>query len=292
MGKWRIILTALLLTAAGGCSQRPPKSLIADGAEVKQLAAGFVFTEGPAWDGRDRVYFSDVRGNTIYIYQPDGQVEAFLENSEKANGLYFDSKGNLIVCQGGGRKLLSIDAEGEVTVLADNYEGKKLNSPNDLWIDPAGGIYFTDPRYGRRDDLEQDGEHVYYLPLGGKELVRVIDDMIQPNGIVGTPDGKTLYVTDPGMDLTYVYKINPDGTLTDKKFFAPEGSDGMTIDSDGNIYLTTDTVTIYNSKGHLIETIEVPERPSNVTFTGKDKDTLFITARKSIYSIKMNTRGI
>ena len=287
-----ILLSTVLITLAG-CSEQADRSLIAPGAQVKQLATGFTFTEGPATHPSGSVYFTDVRQSRIHIYAPSGEVATFLENTENANGLYFNPQGDLIACQGGGRKVVSIDPDGKITVIADNYQNKKLNSPNDLWLAPNGGIYFTDPRYGRkRDDVEQDGEHVYYLPPNAKKLIRVIDDMTKPNGLIGTPDGKNLYVTDPGADATYVYKINPDGTLTDKKFFAPEGSDGMTIDTKGNVYLTNEAVKIYNAKGEIIETIQIPERPANVTFAGKNKKTLFITARKSIYEIKMNAKGI
>lgn len=285
-------LTTAVLVSLAGCSEQTGKSLIADGALVKQLATGFVFTEGPAADAGGNVYFTDIPNNRIHKYSTDGKLTTFLENSEGANGLYFDRRGNLITCQGGGRRLVSIGPDGKITILADNYLNKRLNSPNDLWIAPAGGIYFTDPRYGRRDNLQQDGEHVYYLPPNGKTLIRVTDDLTRPNGIIGTPDGKTLYIADHGAGKTYVYKINPDGTLTNKNLFAPEGSDGMTTDTKGNIYLTNKAVKVYNAKGEIIQIIEIPERPANITFCGKNKKTLFITARESIYEIKMKTRGI
>jgi len=200
--------------------------------------------------------------------------------------------------------LVSIDVQGKVTVLVDKYDNKRLNSPNDLWLDPKGGIYFTDPRYGRTNDLEQDGEHVYYLSPDRKKLIRVINDMVKPNGLIGTPDGKVLYVTDHGGNKTFVYTINADGTLSNKKLFAPESSDGMTIDCEGNVYLTsmpsrtlssydttTNPVSVYNSAGKKIETIEIPERPANVCFGGKDKRTLFITAQTSLYSVRMRVKG-
>jgi gluconolactonase len=182
---------------------------------------------------------------------------------------------------------VSIGRNGRKTVLADKYDNKQLNSPNDLWADAKGGIYFTDPRYGSRDSMEQGCECVYYLSPDHKKLIRVIDDMVRPNGIIGTADGKTLYVADHGGGKTFVYTINEDGTLSNKKLFAPEGSDGMTIDNEGNIYLTTKVVAIYNKNGEKIETIEVPEQPANICFGGKDKQTLFITARTSLYSVRM-----
>jgi sugar lactone lactonase YvrE len=275
-------------------------SLVAEGAKVEKLAGGFKFTEGPAADAEGNIFFSDIPNNRIHKWSVDGKLSTFREDSGGANGLFFDKDGNLLVCEGGRRRLVSIDLKGNVTVLADKYKNKKLNSPNDLWLDPKGGIYFTDPRYGNKDDLEQDGEHVYYLAPDRKKLIRVIDDMVKPNGIIGTADGKLLYVTDHGSDKTFVYSINPDGTLSNKKPFAPESSDGMTIDNEGNIYLTTmasktltsyntgpSPVSVYNSSGEKIETIEIPERPANVCFGGKDRQTLFITAQTSLYSVRM-----
>lgn len=306
-------LTVLLLTiAAAACifaeaedyspSVRAAKkaSLVAEGAKVEKLAGGFKFTEGPAADAESNIFFSDIPNNRIHKWSVEGVLSTFREDSGGANGLYFDKDGNLLVCEGGRGRLVLIDPKGGVTVLADKYKNKKLNSPNDLWPHPKGGIYFSDPSYGSKDDLEQDGEHVYYLSPDRKKLIRVIDDMVKPNGIIGTPDGKLLYVTDHGSDKTFVYSINPDGTLTNKKLFVPESSDGMTIDNEGNIYLTTmpsstltsyDTgvnpVSVYSPAGEKIETIEIPERPANVCFGAKDGHTLFITAQTSLYSVRM-----
>jgi sugar lactone lactonase YvrE/L-ascorbate metabolism protein UlaG (beta-lactamase superfamily) len=266
-------------------------SVVADGAKVEKLAGGFAFTEGPAADAQGNVFFTDIPNNRIHKWSLDGKLTTFRENSGGSNGLYFDKDGNLLACEGGGRRLVSIDMKSNVTVLADKYQGKKFNSLNDLWIDPKGGIYFTDPRYGNRDGMEQDGEHVYYLAPGRKKLIRVIDDMVRPNGIIGTPDGKTLYVTDHGGRKTFAYKIEQDGTLSQKKLIAPEGSDGMTIDNEGNIYLTTAAVAVYDKQGNKIATIDVPERPANVCFGGKDNQTLFITARTSLYSVRMRVKG-
>ncbi len=269
------------------------KSLIAPGAKLEKLSGGFSFTEGPAADNKGNVYFTDIPNNRIHIWSTDGKLSTFRENSGGANGLYFDEKGNLYVCEGKNRRISRIDTNGKVTVLADNYKGKKLNSPNDLYRDHNGGIYFSDPYYGRdRDQLQQDGEHVYYLHPGGGELIRVIDDMVRPNGLIGTADGKLLYVADHGDNKTWVYRVNSDGTLSDKKLFAPEGSDGMTIDKEGNIYLTTDAVKVYNSRGEKIEHIEIPQRPSNVCFGGPDNKTLFVTARTCLYALRMRVKGL
>ena len=258
-------------------------------SDIQKLASGFKFTEGPAADKEGNVYFTDVPTSRIHKWSVDGKLSTFLENTGQSNGLYFDNDGNLTACAGGTGKLVSIDPNGNVTVLADSYKEKRLNSPNDLWMDPNGGIYFTDPRYGSRENLPQDGEHVYYLSSDRKSLIRVIDDMVRPNGVIGTPDGKLLYVADHGANKTYSYKINPDGTLSDKKLFAEQGSDGMTLDEYGNVYLTAKSVTIYSPTGELIKTIDIPEMPSNVCFGGKNKKTLFITARTSLYSTNMTS---
>ncbi|MBN1765510.1 MAG: SMP-30/gluconolactonase/LRE family protein [Sedimentisphaerales bacterium] len=291
-------LYAIELLAAGEEAENTPKkekvektSVLAPGAKVEKLAGGFSFTEGPVADAKGDIYFSDIPNNRIHKWA-DGNITTFMEDTGGANGLFFDKKGNLLACAGGSRMLLSIDPQGKVTVLAETYNGKKFNSPNDLWIDPKGGIYFTDPRYGARDGMEQGGEHVYYLTPDRKKLIRVIDDVVRPNGVIGTPDGKRLYVGDHGGNKTWTFTINEDGTLTDKKQFAPEGSDGMTIDTEGNIYLTTNLVVVYNSKGEKIESIKIPEGPANVCFGGADKQTLYITARSSLYSVRMRTKGI
>jgi len=264
--------------------------LTAPGAEAEKLAGGFVFTEGPAADAEGNVYFSDIPNNRIHRWSTDGQLSTFREESGAANGLMFDADGNLLACEGGNRRVTSITPDGDVTVLADSYGGKKLNSPNDLWIDARGGIYFTDPRYGNESGLEQDGFHVYYI-TPNKDVLRVIDDLVKPNGVIGTADGKTLYVADPGDQKTYAYQIQDDGSLTDRRMIAPEGSDGMTLDEQGNLYLTQAGVHVYSPQGKRIATIAVPERPANVTFGGPDNNTLFITARTSLYAVPMSVKG-
>ena len=288
--KWYFLIVLLFVLAATSYSTEAA-SVVAPRAKVEKLAGGFSFTEGPAADAKGNIFFSDIPDNRIHKWSLDGTLSTFRENSGGSNGLYFDKSGNLLACEGGGRRLVSINPQGKVTVLAKEYQNKRFNSLNDLWIDPKGGIYFTDPSYGRRDNLEQDGEHVYYLSPDRKKLIRVIDDMVRPNGVIGTPDGTLLYVADHGGNKTFAYKVNNDGTLSNKKLFAPEGSDGMTIDNEGNVYLTARVVAVYNKNGEKIETINVPEGPANVSFGGKDKHTLFITARTSLYSIRMRVKA-
>jgi len=287
--KAKHLVTLAVFLAALACAAA--QEIVAKDASVRKLAGGFKFTEGPAADKEGTVYFTDIPSNRIHKWTVSAELLTFLEDSRGANGLAFDTDGNLIACAGGTGQILSIDPSGEVTVLVEEYQGRPFNSPNDLWIDPRGGIYFTDPRYGSRERLPQEGEHVYYLPPDSRKAMRVITDMIRPNGLIGTADGK-LYVADHGADRTFVYGINPDGTLFGKKLFAPQGSDGVTMDSLGNIYLTADSVNVYTPDGRLIETIEVPEKPSNVCFGGKDSKTLFITARTSLYAIDMQVAGV
>jgi len=265
--------------------------LVVDGAKVEKLADGFIFTEGPAVDAEGNVFFTDIPNSRIHRWSTDGKLSTFRENTGRANGLFFDRDGNLLCCEGGARQLTSVTPDGKVNVLANDYDGKKLNSPNDLWIDPQGGIYFSDPRYGDMSDLEQDGFHVYYLSPDRKKLMRVVDDMVKPNGVLGTKDGKLLYVADAGDGKTYVYKILGSGQLGERKLIAPVGSDGMRLDEHGNLYLTRGAVRIYSPSGESIGTIEVPEGPANVVFGGKDRKTLFITARKGFYAIPMKVRG-
>ena len=272
-------------------------SIIAPGAKVEQLAGGFKFTEGPAVDAQGNVFFTDQPNNRIHKWSVDGRLSIFHKSPGRANGLYFDKKGNLLACADLNNELWLIDMNGKVTVLVKGYKGRKLNGPNDLWEDPKGGIYFTDPFYKRpywnRGPMEQDGKHVYYLGPNRKKLIRVTNDLVTPNGIIGTPDGKLLYVADLGAKKSYVFNINADGTLSNKKLFCSMGSDGMTIDNEGNVYLTGKGVTVFNSTGEKIEHIDIDAGwTANVCFGGQDRHTLFITAQTSLYCLRMRVKGV
>jgi gluconolactonase len=269
--------------------------LIAPGATVTKLADGFVFTEGPAVDATGNVYFSDVRTSKTYIWSVDGELTTFRDTSGEGNGMFFDPAGNLLVCESGERRVTRVAMDGSVTVLADSYDGKKLNSPNDVWLDPKGGVYFSDPRFRDQTGVEQDGNHVYYIPADGSPMLRVVDNLEAPNGVLGTADGRLLYVADhgplTGSEMTFAYDIQPDGSLDNRRVAAPQGSDGMTLDEHGNLYLTSDGVEIYSPAGEMIAAIAIPERPTNVVFGGSDRQTLFITARTGFYSLDMTVRG-
>lgn len=291
-----VVALALAVLATGQKAWAQVLSdLIAEGATVVKLADGFVFTEGPAVAPDGNVFFSDVRGNTIYKWTVGEGLSTFRENSGNSNGLFFDSEGNLLACETVNRRVTRIAMDGSFSIVADAYEGKALNSPNDIWTNASGGIYFSDPRFGSQVGVEQDGNFVFHVPPDGSPIRRVVDDLPAPNGVLGTADGTRLYIADhgpgTGSDNTYVYDIQPDGSLTNGRVFAPEGSDGMTLDEHGNVYLTVNGVEVYSPDGNKIGTIEVPERPSNVVFGGTDRQTLFITARTGFYSLQMAVRG-
>ena len=287
---WCLIPAAGPSTALGASD--PPADLVESGAKVEKLSGGFKFTEGPAADAEGNVFFSDIPNSRIHKWSVDGKLSVFRENTGESNGLYFDKAGNLMACEGGARRVTSTDPKGNVAVLADAYEGKKFNSPNDLWPDLKGGLYFTDPHYGPKEGLEQDGEHVYYLTPDRKKVVRVVHDMQRPNGLIGTPDGKRLYVADNGEGKTYVYAIGEDGSLSDRKLFADVRCDGMMLDEKGNVYLTSKKgIEIFDAAGKALGIIQVPEEPANVTFGGKERKTLFMTARTGLYAVQMKVRG-
>lgn len=287
-----MLALAICLTLPSGAlrAQEMP-ALIAPGAPVERIARGFAFVEGPAADAEGALYFTDIPNNRIHRWTPDEGLTTYRDESGGANGLRFDRDGALIACEMGNRRVTATSPEGNLRVLAERYDGRRFNSPNDLWIDPQGGIYFSDPRYGPEDDLELDGHHVYYLKPDRTEVLRVTDDLERPNGIIGSPDGTRLYIADHGGGRTYVYTPAPDGALANKRLFAEQGSDGMTMDEMGNVYLTGEDVTVYDPDGSVVGSIAVPEAPANLTFGGPDRTTLFITARTSVYAVEMTVSG-
>ena len=292
-----IVLLGVSLVAGAVQLSAAESPVIAPGATLEKLSGEFMFTEGPASDAAGNVFFTDQPNDRIMKWSVDGKLSVFLEPCGRANGLCFDSMGNLLACADEKNELWSIDPSGRHTVIVKDNEGKLLNGPNDVWVRPDGGIYFSDPLYKRdywkRGPMEQSGQHVYFLPADRKGLVRVVDDFKQPNGLIGTADGKTLYIADIGANKTWSYTVNPDGRLTDKKSFCDLGSDGMTIDSDGNVYLTGRGVSVFDRAGKKIEQIPVPEGwTANVCFGGKEHQTLFITASKGLYVMKMKVKGV
>ncbi|MFC1489657.1 SMP-30/gluconolactonase/LRE family protein [Candidatus Latescibacterota bacterium] len=299
------VLMIALITGSGVVAQRMMRQqsvedtgktyvdspVVEDGAVIKLISSGHGYTEGPVVDNAGNLYFVDIPFNSITKIDPNGVRSGFVRGSGCANGLAIGPDGLLYACLNGDRSVVSIDSEGNYTVLADNYEGKRFNNPNDLWIDAKGGIYFTDPAYYIRMTKELDGQYVYYITPDRSTVRRVIDDSINPNGIIGSMDNKFLYVADNGQRGILRYTINEDGSLSNKTISINSGSDGMAIDSKGNIYLTGRGITVYDPDGKMIENIPVPEGAHNMCFGGTDNKTLYITARTSVYSIQMKVSG-
>ena len=288
-------IITILCTATAAIAQIPS----APDAEVKLASDGYKFTEGPASDAAGNVYFTDQPNDRILKWSVEtGNTETFLEPAGRSNGLYVDHDGSLIACADEHGQLWKIDVKTKKhEVLLDQFDGKLFNGPNDLWIDPAGGMFFTDPFYKReywkdREKPEQEKQRVFYLPKGEDTPVIVEDTLVQPNGIIGTPDGKQLYVADIGARKTYRYDISPDHQLINRELFCEMGSDGMTLDQAGNLYLTGKGVAVFDKSGKKLGDIPIDEGwTANVTFGGKDMKTLFITAMDSLYTLEMDVAG-
>ena len=292
-----VILTCVGVFTISYCIGQ--SSVIAEGAELTKAGSGYTFTEGPAVDSDGNVYFTDQPNDKIYKWSAaDGSVSLFLEGTKRSNGMYFDNEGLLISCADYKNQLVKIHPDKNIEVILDGFQGKRLNGPNDLWIHPNGQIYITDAFYKRKwwehEEKEIEKENVYCFFPENNELRIVDDGLVRPNGIVGTPNGKMLYVADIEDNKTYQYKISKDGSLGKRKLFAVAKSDGMTIDDNGNVYVTnTEGVTIFNKKGEQIEQISTGERwTANVVFGGKDRNTLFITAMGSVYTMDMKVHGV
>ena len=282
--------------------------ILSPGARLERLVQGGEFTEGPSVDAQGNVYFSDVPKNRILVYTADGAPRVAKQPSRGANGTLRDQKGRLITCNSqlapDGRSVTRYELDGRVTVLAERYNGRRLNSPNDLCIDQKGRIYFTDPRYGDQKGVEQDRMAVYRIDPDGK-ITRIIADVQVPNGIVITPDDRTLYVADNnpadgGARTLLEYRLDAKGAWKRRRVlydFSPgRGVDGMVLDRRGNIYATAGLgeksgVYVISPEGRLLSFIPVPEAATNCTFGGPGLRTLYITAGGSLYAIQTRMTG-
>lgn len=289
-----IAFAALMAVSLPGSAQESP---IPNGARLERLPGRYSFTEGPCADASGAVYFTDQPDDAIYRVGLDGKVELFMRPAGRSNGMSFTRDGALVSCADEKNELWSIDPESKkARVIAKGFAGKALNGPNDAYAMDDGGIYLTDPFY-RRDwwkhsAMPQDRQAVYYLAPGSSALTRVADGLTQPNGITGTPDGKFLFVADIGAGKTWKYPIEADRSLGPGTLFCAMGSDGMTIDARGNLYLTGKGVTIFDPAGKKIGAIPIAEDwTSNVCFGGEGRDWLYITASTSVYRIKTVTTG-
>jgi gluconolactonase len=301
----RILATALLLAAvpAFTVATAANGSLVAPGAELKKVGSGFGFTEGPAADANGDVYFSDIPNNRIHKWtQSTGQISVHRENTAKGNGNKFNRRGQLITCEMDNHRVVLDDLKGHIRSLTDSYTSGELHMLNDLWIDAKGGIYFSD--FGGGGGPPAGGGvapggaapggggerlQLYYISPDYKSVKRVTTDMSGPNGVVGSPDGRILYAADDATVVTY--RIGKDGSLSDKHLFLNQRTDGMAMDERGNLYLAGESIRIYTPSGEQIGNIATSEPSANLTFAGKDRKTLFITARTSVYTIQMVVRG-
>ena len=275
-------------------------SLVPSGGDVEKLATGFQFTEGPVWDASEGcLLFSDIPANRIYRWAPGEPATIYREPSGNSNGLTFDGGGSLITCEHGTRRLGKVEKGGAYTMLADRYQGRRLNSPNDAVVKSDGSIYFTDPPYGiKPEEQELEFKGVYRLNPDGQEPTLLVDDMERPNGLAFSPDERILYIADSS-DRRHVkaFDVKDDGTLADGRVFAeikselPGNPDGMKVDVEGNLYVAAAGVWIFSEKGENLGVIEMPETPSNLAWGNEDRKTLYITARTSLYRLKMNVQG-
>lgn len=291
----KYFFTSLIISVVATASAQ--QSLFDSTSKPQLIAKQFSFTEGSSVDKQGNVFFTDQPNNQIWEYSADGKLSLWMDNTERSNGTCFDNNGNLISCADEHNRLISISPDKKITVLVNDYKGRLMNGPNDVWVAPNGDMYITDPYYQRdywtRKKPDLESQDVYYLPKGTHILIMVVNDMKQPNGIVGTPDGKYLYIADIAGNKTYKYTIQANGKLADKQFFCELGSDGMTLDEKGNVYLTGKGVTIFNPAGVKIAHIDIREPwTANLCFAGKNKDNLFITASKAVYIIHMNVKGV
>ncbi|MCB1230515.1 MAG: SMP-30/gluconolactonase/LRE family protein [Verrucomicrobiae bacterium] len=269
----------------------PSGSVVPEQPEIRKLAEGFKFTEGPALGPNGKIFFNDIPNERTHVYDPEtGKTRVFRAATGRANGLFWTPAQAMVACEGGNRRLTRICASGEVKVLASEFDGKRFNSPNDLVIDPFGGIYFTDPHYGNdKTGLEMEVEGVYYLDRKSR-ITRVADNLTKPNGLILSPDNRILYIADPGAETIWAYDVTGEGKIENQRKFAAVGSDGMTIDTAGNVYCTwKGEVWIFDPSGKEAGRIAFPEGPANCLLVGP---TLYVTARMGFYAVDLNARGL
>lgn len=278
------------MPAAGQSSPVP------DGAAVEEIAEGFQFTEGPFWH-EGRLLFTDIPANRVYAWTPNEGRSVFLEPSGHANGLAADPQGRLLLAQHDG-EVGRLGADRTVTALVQAYEGKRLNSPNDLTVADDGTVYFTDPPYGvEPENRELDFSGVYRLDPDGS-LTVLTKVFSRPNGIVLSPDESILYVNDTEGDIIRAYEVTETGGLANGRVFAemegekPGNADGMKVDAEGNLYSTgPGGIWVFAPSGDRLDHISVPKAPTNVAFGGSDRETLYITAQSSVYRVSLAVPG-
>lgn len=294
-----------IILTTGTAQAEEVDTLVEPGASVKKLAGDLKFTEGPVWlPAANRLVFSDIPNSQLMQWSERDGLSVY-RKSDNANGNILDLQGRIISCQHGARNLIRIEADGSTTILADRFDGQRFNSPNDVAIRSDGTLWFTDPPWGLTEPPEIPGHWVYKLVPSTGEVSVVLKTLAMPNGIVFSPDESRIYIADTGGNSRHpdqkfhnlpasivCHEVSGDGDLGKKLFQIDAGSDGMAVDVQGNLFTTHGGgVQVYDADGKPLGTIEVPEGPANVCFGGDDFKTLFITARTSLYSIRMKQPG-
>jgi gluconolactonase len=300
----KIVLGIVTVAWLGTTATSQPllaQEMIKPVGDVETVHKGFAFTEGPAWDPRGVLYFSDIPNATIHALGDGDKISEFTTDSKHTNGIMIAADGRMLACQMDGQIVAYDVASGKSNVLAGSYQGKRFNAPNDLVIDAGGGIYFTDPLFRAPQPLPQGVQAVYYITTDG-QVSRVTDDLAAPNGIGLSPDGKRLYVAPSRQAEMLVYQVNGPGKLSDGQTFCRlkqpagkdnTGADGITLDVKGNVYFTSNLgVEIVSPKGKHLGLVTFPEQPANVTFAGEDRKTMYVTARTGLYRVNMPIAGL
>lgn len=282
-------LTAIVLLAAPALSAQIYTDL-----RVERVAAGYRFTEGPVWSREGYLLFSDIPQNLIVKWTPGQGTADFRAQSGGANGNAFDAQGRLYTCEGRNRRVVRTGRKGGLEVLAERFQGKRLNAPNDIVVRRDGHVYFTDPAFGSQADTrELDFYGVYHIgPKGGLELIARPEG--RPNGIALSPDGKILYVANSDERNVRAYDLDRQGRASNERVLVSgiEGvPDGLTVDEKGNLYVAARAIAVYTPEGKLLTSIEMPETPSNCAFGDPDFGALYVTARTSVYRIRLDVKG-
>ena len=293
-----VMIAALALPVVAQTPTGIP-GVLAPGVAPELVQEGYVFTEGPVATADGGLYFSDIRVSKTYFLDPGGKISVARENTNGANGLALTRDGELLFAEGDGKRITKRNRDGSVTVLTEGPPGAPLLAPNDLIVDAKGGIYFTDP--GPRPVVQGRPTYVYYLPAGAKTPILIDGAVPRPNGLTLTNDGKTLIVDDTLNPTVLAYDVQPDGTVKNKRAFtqlrdipagSESGADGMAIDRDDRIYVTTVTgVQVFDAKGQYLGTIKAGRQAANAAFAGPGKQTLYVTAREGLYRVRTLAKG-
>ncbi len=296
---WSFLFGVLMSQHTNADSLKGLQEIASSQAKVEKLSSGFKFIEGPVWDKRGFLLLSDIGANTIYKWTPDGRVAIFRHPAGHSNGNTLDREGRLITAEH-DRRIVRTEKNGALTVLADRYRRKRLNSPNDVVVKSDGSIYFTDPPYGIGKEKEELGFYGVYRRSPDGALILLATEMARPNGLAFSPDEKKLYVTDSENGRIRVFQVKADGKLSNGRVFAQlPGSkdkgvpDGIKVDIQGNVYSSgPEGLWVFSANGQLLGKILVPEVVTNLAWGDRDYKSLYITATQSLYRIRLNVRGV